>query len=99
MESPAEKLATLKKVVRAKKPTAKKPRGVVYACQLPKLRERLGLSQRDVCRAVGITPAGYHQVEHGHEVILGTALKLSVFFGRSITDIWQPLDAAEERAR
>lgn len=89
--TPAERLAAAKTQARAKAPKAPRPpRGVIYDCALPRLRARLGLSQRDVCRAVGITPAGYHQVEHGHEVILTTALKLSEFFGVDIKQIWKP---------
>lgn len=85
--SPAEKLAKAKE----KKPAGSRPQSVrrVWKCQLRELRLALNLTQRDVSDAVGLSAAGYHQIETcGNDVCLGTAVKLSEFFGVPIMEIW-----------
>jgi DNA-binding XRE family transcriptional regulator len=62
----------------------------IWKCNLRELRTALGLSQRDVANAVGLSCAGYHQIETcGNDVYLSTCVKLSEFFGKPITEIWE----------
>ncbi len=82
--TPAEKLAKSKSG--AKPPTVVRR---VWNCGLRELRTALNLSQRDVANAVGLSCAGYHQIENcGNDVCLSTCVKLSEFFGKPITEIW-----------
>lgn len=82
--TPAEKLAQSK----PPRPEPKHARRV-WHCRLNELRTELGLSQRDVALAVGMSRGGYCQAENwGDDVKLTTALKLSEFFGVPIAEIW-----------
>lgn len=81
--TPAEKLA--KQKVKATPAAVRR----VWDCQLRELRTALNLTQRDVAAAVGLSGAGYHQIETcGNDVCLSTCVKLSEFFGKPITEIW-----------
>jgi DNA-binding XRE family transcriptional regulator len=83
--SPAEKLAKSKAKFPKKPPVVRR----VWNCNLRELREALGLTQRDVAAAVGLSAAGYHQIETcGNDVCLSTCVKLSKFFGKPILEIW-----------
>ncbi len=83
--TPAEKLAK-EKVASPKRPAVCRR---VWKCHLRELRTALDLSQRDVANAVGLSAAGYHQIEtNGNDVCLSTCVKLSEFFGKPITEIW-----------
>lgn len=83
--TPAERLA------KQKAKSDKKPAVVrrVWNCHLRELRTALNLSQRDVAAAVGLSAAGYHQIENcGNDVCLLTAVLLSEFFGKPVNEIW-----------
>jgi DNA-binding XRE family transcriptional regulator len=83
--TPAEKLAK-RKAAMPSKPNAVRR---VWDCRLRELRTALNLTQRDVAEAVGLSAAGYHQIETcGNDVCLSTCVKLSAFFGKPITEIW-----------
>lgn len=84
--TPAEKLAKQKQ--KNEKPAQIVRR--VWKCNLRELRTALNLTQRDVAAAVGLSCAGYHQIETcGNDVCLSTCVKLSDFFGKPITEIWE----------
>jgi putative transcriptional regulator len=90
--TPAEKLAKSKE---SNPKNGSRPSAVrrVWKCQLRELRTSLDLTQRDVAAAVGLSAAGYHQIETcGNDVTLGTAVKLSEFFGIPISEIWTKPD-------
>lgn len=83
--TPAEKLAV------EKKEFPHKPRAIrrAWNCNLYDLRTALNLTQCDVADAVGLSQAGYNKIENtGNDVCLSTAVKLSEFFGKQITEIW-----------
>lgn len=85
--TPAEKLAK-QKVQRAK--SMPKALRRVWKCNLREMRLALNLTQRDVAAAVGLSCAGYHQIETcGNDVCLSTCVRLSEFFGKPIMEIWE----------
>lgn len=57
-------------------------------CRLRAVREQLGLSLNEVAKAVGISNVGLYQIECGHGTRLGSARKLSAFYGKSIDELW-----------
>lgn len=84
--SPAEKLAKAK----AANPQQPAARRRVWKCNLREFRTALNLTQRDVAAAVGLSCAGYHQIENnGSDVCLSTCVKLAEFFGKPILEIWE----------
>lgn len=86
--TPAEKLAKSK----LRQPAAAKRLRRVWKCNLREIRTALGLTQREVAFAVGLSCAGYHQIETtGNDVCLSTCVKLSEFFGKPILEIWEKL--------
>ena len=90
MTSPAQRLA-------ATKPEAHKARYQkkthIWQCGLREQRKRLGLTQRDVADAIGMTVAGLWAIEHGSDPMLTTAKRIADFFGCSIEDMWSPIGA------
>ena len=83
--TPAEKLAKSKRQ-RKDPPNLRR----VWKCNLREMRTALNLTQREVASAVGLSCAGYHQIETtGNDVCLSTCVKLSKFFGKSILEIWE----------
>lgn len=64
-----------------------------WICQLRAIREKLGLTQRDVAAAVGMSAAGYHQLENGTDPQLSTATEVANFFDVEIRELWQPREA------
>lgn len=85
--TPAEKLAKQKGQRERKAPKAVRR---VWQCNLREMRLALNLSQRDVAQAVGLSCAGYHQIETcGNDVCLSTCVRLSEFFGKPIMEIWE----------
>ena len=91
MPTPAEELASRK----GAKPKRNNNQPI-WNCQLKSLRQNLGLTQREVAKAVKLSPAGYHQVEGAtFDICLTTAMRLSEFFGVSIQEIWQPLSTGK----
>ena len=84
--TPAEKLAKSKR----KEPKAPQRVRRVWKCNLREMRVALNLTQREVALSVGLSCAGYHQIENcGNDVCLSTCVKLSEFFGKPITEIWE----------
>lgn len=82
--SPAEKLAK-------RKPKSDWKRGAqVWWCGLREIRERLGLSLREVSKATGVNLSTLSRVEHGEELTLNNAVALSKFFGVGIEALWRP---------
>lgn len=84
--TPAEELAAAKSAAPARITPARKD-GVLI-CKCRELRQSLRLTIADVVMATGISAAGYHAIEQGCETTITTARKLSVFFGRSIDELW-----------
>lgn len=85
--SPAEKLAKSKRTRTGQEPRACRR---VWRCNLRELRTSLGLTQREVAAAVGLSCAGYHQIETcGNDVYLSTCVKLAEFFAKPILEIWE----------
>jgi DNA-binding XRE family transcriptional regulator len=91
--SPAEKLASQKRTTPGKRPPARRR---IWDCKLRELRVALDLTQRDVAAAVGLSAAGYHQIEvQGNDVCLSTCVRLAKFFGKPIEQIWVKPEASE----
>lgn len=95
-KTPAQLLAATKtaKPSRPIKPNAS--RKSPWNCCLRRLREKLGLSLDDVAKAVGMSKAGYWELEKGGDPMLTTAHKLSEFFGKVTCDIWRLRDTDSE---
>lgn len=95
-KTPAQLLAERKtpKQSRPIKPNAS--RKSPWNCCLRRLREELGLSLDDVAKAVGMSKAGYWELEKGGDPMLTTAHKLSEFFGKTTCDIWRRRDIDQE---
>lgn len=87
--TPAEKMAKAK--LKQERQPHKPPKlRRVWKCNLREIRTALNLTQREVADAVGLSCAGYHQIETcGNDVCLSTCVKLSEFFGRGILEIWE----------
>jgi DNA-binding XRE family transcriptional regulator len=84
--TPAEKLASLK-------PWRREPRNgvyrrVVWDCKVREIRESLRVSIRDVAKAVKMSVTALWQIEMGGETTLSTARKLTVFFGKTVEELW-----------
>ena len=77
MKTPAEQMAA-----------NKAKRQASMNCKLGEFRNALGLSLRDVASAVGLTAQAIVKIEQGNDVLLSSAKKISVFFGKNIEDIW-----------
>lgn len=91
--SPAEQLAKEKRSSPRKQPAARRR---IWNCKLRELRMALDLTQRDVAAAVGLSCAGYHQIEvQGNDVCLSTCVRLAAFFGKPIEEIWVKPEHAE----
>lgn len=85
--TPAEQLAKKKK----RNPRARAERGrrpVVWHTRLREMRTELGLTQRDVGDAVGLSASALLDLEYGADPLLTTALKLAKFFDRRVDQIW-----------
>lgn len=80
--TPAERLA------RTKKPRGKRVYSAHKRCAVAHVRLTLGLTIRDVQEATGLSNAFICQVEHGCEISLTNARKLSKFFGKGIDELW-----------
>lgn len=91
--TPAEKLAKQKKQSAHKQSPARRR---VWECRLREMRIALNLTQRDVAAAVGLSAAGYNQIEVcGNDVCLSTCVRLAEFFGKPIQDIWVKPEAGK----
>lgn len=63
-------------------------RDKVFDCQLRELREKHGLTLRDVAKHSGVSVATIARAEWGAELCLSQALKLAHFFEYGIEQIW-----------
>lgn len=92
MQSAAERLAKVKAVREAAD-------GEIV-CHLRQLRERLGLSLRDVGAAADVSHEAVGLWERGRcRPVLGTAYRVAEFFGVSVYDIWPEPVAKERKAK
>jgi len=61
----------------------------VWECRLRTIRTGLGLTQREVAAAVGLSAAGYNAIEtHGTDPMLSTAVTICEFFGVKQEEAW-----------
>lgn len=95
-KSPAELMATEKLSKpgpgRPVKPVARR----MFICRCRGIRESLGLSLRDVAGAFGLSRQRMHQIESGaYGPSAETAQRLSKFYGKTVNELWQPLEASE----
>lgn len=60
----------------------------VWDCRVRACRELLRLSLRDVAMATSLSIAALWQVEMGGDVMLTTATKLAIFFGKTVAELW-----------
>lgn len=88
MSSPAERLAATKRRQRPKRKHHAPQRETHWTCGVRELRESLGLSQRDVCSACGLSNATLVWVEGGYDVRLTTARRIAAFFGTTTDKLW-----------
>lgn len=85
--SPAEKFAKS----RVKSPTRAEPwagRKRSWKCLLMPMREKLGLTIRDVAEGTGIDNVTISAVEHGVNLRLTTARDIAAFFGVTVEEMW-----------
>jgi DNA-binding XRE family transcriptional regulator len=68
--------------------TSAKRKRKVWVCKLLELRESLGLKQRDVARAVGVSQTILSDWELGTNPGLSHAADLAAFYGKRIDEIW-----------
>lgn len=88
--TPAQRLARAKPVQRfVLKPSSSNRYRAVLECRLFALRRGLGLTLDDVSKAVRISKAHLHQVEHGAEIGLTLAFRLASFYGKRIETLWK----------
>lgn len=81
--TPAQRLSA------AKAAHKKQPSGVIGTW-------KCNLTQRDVALAVGLSAAGYHQIEtNGRDACLSSCVRLSEFFGKPIPEIWEKLPSPQ----
>lgn len=80
--TPAELLASKKTKFNGASPKA------VWCCACKTVREKLGLSTRNVALAVGMNSSTYWRIECGSDVTLTDARKLARFFGMSLEELW-----------
>lgn len=85
--TPAEELSK-KKPVSKTAIRNKSSRLCPFNCRLRDVRKNLRLTIEDVSEAVGMSKAGYWELEHGGDPMLTTAIKLATFYGKAIEEIW-----------
>jgi DNA-binding XRE family transcriptional regulator len=56
------------------------------------MRLELGLSLKAVGEEIGMTQAGLWNIEHGTDPMLTSARKIAKFFGKTVDEIWKPLN-------
>jgi DNA-binding XRE family transcriptional regulator len=97
--TPAERLAASRParvkgpkpgVVRGplKPPPGRKP--PCWTCGVVGERRRLGLSQEEVARALGMKHVTLLQIEHGYDLMHTTARRVAEFFGKPVESLWRP---------
>jgi DNA-binding XRE family transcriptional regulator len=59
-----------------------------WRCRLREYRTRLGLSQTEVARTVGLSRPQLVSVENGQNTMLSTAVKLAEFYGVAVEVLW-----------
>lgn len=91
-KTPAQLLAASKTVKPSRPIKPNASRASPWNCSLRRLRDELGLSLDDVANAVGMSKAGYWEIEKGGDPMLSTAHKLAKFFGKATCDIWRRRD-------
>ena len=89
-KTPAERLSAKKQRERPPRNTAKIKRNSPVICHARKFRNALNLSIRDVAGEIGMTQAGYHAIEHGGNVTMEYAFKICAFYGKNLTELWEP---------
>lgn len=93
--SPAEKFAAAKAA--RGEPKGRGGKGVPHRkilwpqCLLKEKRLALGLTLLEVQEATGVSAATQNNTERGTDVGLSNAVRLAIFFGCEISDIWPGL--------
>lgn len=90
--TPAEKMAKEKGPQRPKRTSSQLSRVVYWKCNLRELRDSLGLTQGDICKAVGCSNKTLTWIERGYDTTLSLATSIATFFGKHISDIWVSLE-------
>lgn len=67
---------------------------MVLYCRLRAVREGLGLTLRDVGAATGVHHGVLSRWERGGDATVSLALKVARFFGKSVEELWAPIEAA-----
>lgn len=80
--TPAEELS--KKLASSKATHRKR----TWRTTLLSRRIALGLSQRDVAKAIGVSDASICLAEKGIDLRLGSAMALAKFFGCTVEQLW-----------
>lgn len=83
--TPAEKIAEKKTAKRRPETNARRK---LWKCRLRAVRNKLGLSIRDVEQGCGVSNVTVSQAEQGYDIRLSTATKLAAFFGMRIDELW-----------
>jgi DNA-binding XRE family transcriptional regulator len=73
-------------------------RAVKHSCQLKLIRLRLGISQRQVANAVGVSRGTIENAEIGAELSLSNARAIAAFFKMSVDELW-PIHHQPTKAR
>ncbi len=95
--SPAEELSDAKKrkCVPAGKNHRNGPRKLRCGCR--SLRDSLGLSLREVGRAVGMSECALHHIEEWRtDVRMTTAMRLAEFYGVGVGELWKRAEGGGE---
>jgi len=95
MSSPAEQLAATTKRKRRAGSAAHGP----LICNARSLRQTLDLTLADVAKATGICQACVSVVERGNDVTMSTALKLALFYGVPLSEIWPTPEQSQSKVQ
>jgi DNA-binding XRE family transcriptional regulator len=76
---------------RKREPTAWKRLRKGFTCSAHELRERAGLTLRDVAQATGLSTATIQRMELGYECNTSNALVLAKFFETSVEKMFTPI--------
>jgi DNA-binding XRE family transcriptional regulator len=88
--TPAEQLAESKKSTAPERP--KPVRAKIFQCRLRELRTALGLTQEDVALTISRNRFTILLIEGGKGPTLDTAMKIARFFGKTVEEIWMPIE-------
>lgn len=93
--SPAERLAKRRPRKRERRNESKF--APIVHCGVREIRESINLSLRESAEAIGLSISGMFAIEHGGNVTMEVALRISKFYGKPLDELWRQLTTKERR--